>query len=199
MSSENEKLWYIVQTYSGKENSVKDNLEQRITSLNMENLIFRVLVPEKTVLEEKEETQEQIDEETGEKVKVKVKVQKEKVVKVFPGYVFVEMIDNTESWWVVRNTPQVTGFLGSSGKKTRPVPVRKEEMTKILESCGIFEEIKGNFNVGDFVNIVDGSYKGFSGVIEDIDKEDKTAFINIEFMGRPMTVPVGLNEIEEEK
>ena len=115
-----EKLWYIVQTYSGKENAVKENLIQRIKSMDMEGQIFQVIVPEQIVQEKKEDG-----------------TIKEKVVKTFPGYVFIEMIDNEQSWWVVRNTPQVTGFLGSAGKKTRPVPVPQYEMDPILKACGI--------------------------------------------------------------
>lgn len=104
--SNNNRRWYIVQTYSGFENSVKEDLERRIDSMGMKEYIFQTLIPEETVIETKAD---------GSK--------KEKVKKMFPGYIFVEMIVTDDSWFVVRNTPKVTGFLGSSGGGTKPVPV----------------------------------------------------------------------------
>ena len=171
-----EKRWYIVQTYSGKENSVMDNLVSRISMLDMQEQIFQVLVPEETVVEEV------VDKKTGEKVK------KEKVQKVYPGYVFVEMIDNEDSWWVVRNTPGVTGFLGSSGNKTRPVPVPEEQMEPILAMCNIVVEAEINFEVGDNVTLVGGNYKDFTGVVTEIDLPNKKCTVEIEMFGR--TVPI---------
>ena len=97
-----EKQWYVVNTYSGHENKVKEKLDMRIQSMNMQDYIFRVIVPEKTEIE------------------IKDGVKKEKVKKLFPGYVLVEMIMTDEAWYVVRNTPGVTGFLGSSGKGAKP-------------------------------------------------------------------------------
>lgn len=103
-----EKQWFVVQTYSGFENNVKENLERRIGSMNMEDKIFRVLVPTET-------TQEEVTLKSGEK---KIK---EREVKSFPGYVFVEMVMTDDSWYVVRNTPNVTGFLGSTGGGAKPI------------------------------------------------------------------------------
>ena len=168
----NEKRWYIVQTYSGKENSVMDNLVSRISMLDMQEQIFQVLVPEETIIEEV------VDKKTGEKTK------KEKVQKVFPGYVFVEMIDNEDSWWVVRNTPGVTGFLGSSGNKTRPVPVPEEQMEPILKMCNIIREAEINFEVGDNVTIIGGNYKDLTGVVTKIDLDSKKCSVEIEMFGR---------------
>ena len=172
-----EKRWYIVQTYSGKENSVMENLVSRISMLDMQEQIFQVLVPEETVIEET------VDKKTGEKVK------KEKVQKIYPGYVFVEMIDNDASWWVVRNTPGVTGFLGSSGNKTRPVPVLDEEMEPILEACGVKRESEINFEVGDNVTITGGNYKDFTGVVTEIDLSNKKCTVEVEMFGG-QTVPI---------
>lgn len=164
MTKKKQKLWYIVQTYSGKENSVRDNLLSRIKSLDQEESIFRVICPDITI-----ETQ-------------KDGVTVEKVEKQFPGYVFVEMIDNDESWWVVRNTPGVTGFLGSSGKKARPIPVPQEEMDKILiqENLNVSAI---NYAVGDEITIVKGTFKDRIGVVESIDEKNNKVTVLIEFMG----------------
>lgn len=175
-----EKLWYIVQTYSGKENAVKDNLIQRIKSMDMEGQIFQVIVPEETIQEKKEDG-----------------TIKEKVVKLFPGYVFIEMIDNENSWWVVRNTPQVTGFLGSAGKKTRPVPVNKEEMEPILRRCGLIVSKKINYHVGDSVTVVRGNFKDQIGIVESIDEEKGEALVSIEmFKDRQLSVPISTDDLE---
>ena len=174
-----EKLWYIVQTYSGKENAVKDNLIQRITSMDMEGQIFQVIVPEQIVQERKEDG-----------------TVKEKVVKLFPGYVFIEMIDNEQSWWVVRNTPQVTGFLGSAGKKTRPVPVPASEMEPILKACGIKKTLEIAYKVGDIVTVIRGNFKDRVGVVESIDIDKMITTISVEMFGRTMSAPVSIDDVE---
>lgn len=116
----NERAWYVVQTYSGCENAAKKNIERRIESMDMSDLIFRVLVPEIVQTERKK---------NGEL--------KEVLVKPYPGYVFIDMIVTDESWFMVRNTPMVTGFLGSSGGGAKPVPLTDEEIIPILKMCGI--------------------------------------------------------------
>ncbi len=175
-----EKLWYIVQTYSGKENAVKDNLIQRIKSMDMEGQIFQVIVPEETIQEKKEDG-----------------TIKEKVVKLFPGYVFIEMIDNENSWWVVRNTPQVTGFLGSAGKKTRPVPVNKEEMEPILRKCGLVKQEELKYHVGDSVTVVRGNFKDQIGVVQSIDLDKGETIVLVEmFGGRQLPVPIPNEDLE---
>lgn len=180
----NEKRWYIAQTYSGKEDSVAENLKSRIKMLDMEEQIFRVLVPEETIVVETK------DAKTGAITK------KEKVQKVFPGYVYVEMIDNDDSWWVVRNTPGVTGFLGSSGKKARPIPVPEEQIEPILKSQGIVKQAEINFEVGDFVTMVSGPFKDQTGQVLDIDLENKSCTVEIEFMGQMTGVPVDLADVQ---
>ena len=121
------KRWYIVTTYSGYENSVKTDLERRRVSMNMEDQIYQVLIPEETV---------EVVDKKGNK--------KQKVNKLFPGYVFVEMeVDgemDEKAWFMVRNTPKVTGFLGSSGGGTKPVPVPKSEMDAILDKLGLIQK-----------------------------------------------------------
>ena len=114
------KYWYVVQTYSGYENSVKENLLRRIETMQMESSIFQVMIPEELKAEKKADGS-----------------MKEKLVKMFPGYVFIEMIVTDESWFVVRNTPGVTGFLGSSGGGTKPIPLFPDEINPILKKCGM--------------------------------------------------------------
>jgi len=161
------KRWFIVTTYSGFENSVKQDLERRTVSMNMEDMVYQVLVPEKTV---------EVTDKKGKK--------KEKIVKLYPGYVFVEMEVEDEmdenAWFMVRNTPKVTGFLGSSGGGTKPVPVPKEEMDKIFRILGMVTESKIEIEVGDHVSFVGSSfYINYTGVVVSINEEKKTAIVNI--------------------
>lgn len=175
-----EKRWYVVQTYSGLENTVKNNLEKRIESMGMEDQIFRVIVPEETEIE------------------VKNGKRKEKVKKIFPGYVFIEMIVTDESWYVVRNTPNVTGFVGSSGKGAKPVPLSPEEIEPILKRLGLDrEEVELKFNVGDRVRIKEGPFAGQVGVVDEVDKEHLTLKVLLEFFGRQTTFEVSLDQVEE--
>ena len=113
---EEKKLWYVVNAYSGHEEKVKDYLESRRESMGMENNIFRVIIPQRTEIE------------------VKDGVKKEKVRKMFPGYVLIEMVMSDEAWYVVRNTPGVTGFIGSSGKGAKPTPLQPYEVDNILNN-----------------------------------------------------------------
>ena len=178
MAVKGQKLWYIVQTYSGKEDQVKDNLISRISSMNMQELIFQVIVPEQTIQEKKEDG-----------------TTKEKVVKLFPGYVFIEMIDTEDSWWVVRNTPQVTGFLGSAGKKTRAVPVPQYEMDPILKMCGIVKAPEIKYQVGDTITVIRGNFKDRTGCVQSIDFENREVTIEIEMFNRPMSVTLPVEDI----
>ena len=146
-----EQNWYVIHTYSGYENKVKANLERRVESMGMEDKIFRILVP----------TEEEFEIRDG-----KRKITKKKV---FPGYVLVEMILTDDSWYVVRNTPGVTGFVGSGSK---PVPLREEEVKMILHQMGYEEpKVKLDFEVGEAVKVIRGPFENFSGVIEDINPE----------------------------
>src|SRR3954463_8490454 len=143
-----EKNWYVVHTYSGYENKVKANLEKRVESMGMADKIFRVVVPEE------EETE--------------IKNGKKKVVKrkVFPGYVLVEIIMTDDSWYVVRNTPGVTGFVGSSGAGSKPTPLLTEEIDVVLKRMGEDEQrIEIDFEEGDTVEVKEGPFATFSGVI----------------------------------
>lgn len=175
-----EKKWYVVNTYSGHENKVKEKLEMRASSMNMEDKICRVVVPEETVIEEKDG------------------VTKEKVKKLFPGYILVEMVMTDEAWFVVRNTPGVTGFIGSSGKGAKPTPLQPFEVDNLLKSMGV-TKVKENLSLveGDKVNIISGPFAGMNGKIESINKEDKVANVAVDLFGQETSVEVELEQIEK--
>jgi transcriptional antiterminator NusG len=172
------RRWYIVTTYSGYENSVKQDLERRRESMNMTELIYQVLVPE--------EIKEVVDKK-GKK--------KEKVEKLFPGYVFVEMEVGEEmdedAWFMVRNTPKVTGFLGSSGGGTKPVAVPKEEMDAILEKLGMIQKPVFEISVGDKVEVTEGSFLGKVAEVAAVNLEKEIVTIMVDMFGRntPMEFP----------
>ncbi|MEA3273049.1 MAG: transcription termination/antitermination protein NusG [Patescibacteria group bacterium] len=148
---EKHKAWYVLHTYSGYEENVAKNLRQRIESLDMQDKIFSVLVPTEK--------------------RIKIKNGKRKVIKerVFPGYVLVEMIVTDDSWYVVRNTPNVTGFTGAG---TTPIPISDEEVRTIKRRMGVKDpKYEINLNKGDAVKIIDGPFKDFDGKIQSVDKD----------------------------
>ncbi len=177
---ENEKLWYVVNTYSGHESKVKENLEMRTESMGMENNIFRVVIPE---------TKE---------VEIKDGVKKEKTKKMFPGYVLVEMIMSDEAWYAVRNTPGVTGFIGSSGKGAKPIPLSPAEIDKILANEGMSRlDLENDLKEGDSVKIVDGPFKEMYGKVQSIDLENQKLNILIDLFGQETPVEVELSQISK--
>ena len=180
MSYENERAWYVIQSYSGCENAAKSNLERRIKSLNMEDYIFQVLIPE-TVHTEKKKNGEL----------------KEVVEKIFPGYIFVDMIVTDESWFIVRNTPMVTGFLGSSGGGAKPVPLSDEEIIPILKQCGISIEANVKFKIGDEVQILNGNFTGQIGTVESINVDEQIVTVLVDFFGRQTPTEVHFDEIKK--
>ena len=170
---EEKKLWYVVNAYSGHEQKVKDYLESRRESMGMENNIFRVIIPQRTEIE------------------VKDGVKKEKVKKMFPGYILVEMIMTDEAWYIVRNTPGVTGFIGSSGKGAKPTPLPPQEIDRVLATMGMSRvNIDNEMKVGDNVNIIDGPFNGMSGKIDSIDAENNRLTIIIDLFGQETSVDV---------
>jgi transcriptional antiterminator NusG len=177
--SNGKRLWYIVQTYSGKEDSVKQSLERRIESFNMEDYIFQVMIPETIEIEEKPD-----------------KTKKEKSIKIFPGYVFIEMVVTDDSWFVVRNTPGVTGFLGSSGGGTKPVPLKPEEINPILKKCGMLAVQRLNVQVGQKVRIADGNFKGQEVVVESIDEDQGKITVLIEMFERQTSMELDFAQVE---
>ncbi len=176
---ENERAWYVIQSYAGCEAAAKRNLERRIESMNMQNYIFRVLIPE-TVRQEKKKNGEI----------------KEISEKVFPGYIFVDMIVTEESWFVVRNTPMVTGFLGSSGGGAKPVPLPPDEIIPILRQAGVQAEANINFKVGDTVRVLTGTFAGQEVVVESISVDTQMVTVLIEVFGRQTPQELYLDEVE---
>lgn len=173
-----EKEWYVVNTYSGHESKVKEKLEMRTESMGMQDYIFRVIVPETTVVE------------------VKDGVKKEKSKKMFPGYVLVEMIMSDEAWYIVRNTPGVTGFIGSSGKGAKPTPLLPQEIDRILANMGMTRlDAETELNIGDKVNITDGPFKGMSGQVDTIDKDTNRLTVLIDLFGQETPVEVELYQV----
>ncbi|MCX7754722.1 MAG: transcription termination/antitermination protein NusG [Anaerolineales bacterium] len=169
--------WYVVHCYSGYENKVRHNLEQRIETMGMKNKIFDVVVP----------TQEEIEVRDG----------KRRVVErhIFPGYVLVNMILTEESWYVVRNTPGVTGFVGMGNQ---PTPLRPEEVNQILKRMEAeVPTVKVTFKVGERVRIVDGPFNDFRGSVAEIDAERNKVRVMVNFFGRE--TPVELDFLQVEK
>ena len=174
-----EKEWYVVNTYSGHENKVKEKLDMRSQSLDMQNNIFRVIVPEEKVIEEKDG------------------VTKEKTKKMFPGYILVEMIMSDEAWYVVRNTPGVTGFIGSSGKGAKPTPLQPQEVDKILNNMGMSRiDIDKELQAGAKVKIISGPFSGMFGTIDSVDAPTGKVNLNVDLFGQETSVEVEMSEIE---
>jgi len=172
-----ERNWYVLHTYSGYEDAVAKNLKQRIESLGMEDKIFNVLVPKEK--------------------KIKIKNGKRKVIeeKIYPGYVLVEMIVTDDSWYVVRNTPNVTGFVGAG---TTPVPVSAEEIGNLKKRMGGEEpQYKIEVKIGDLVKITDGPFKDFDGKISEIDEERGKVKVLVNMFGRD--TPVELDSLQIKK
>ncbi len=175
-----EKEWYVVNTYSGHESKVKEKLEARTESMGMQDYIFRVIVPETTEVEVKD----------GQK--------KEKKKKMFPGYVLVEMIMSDEAWYIVRNTPGVTGFIGSSGKGAKPTPLLPSEIDKILAGMGMSRvNIESEMAVGDKVSIIDGPFKGMMGKVDNIDLENNRLNVLIDLFGQETPVEVEVYQVSK--
>ncbi len=175
-----DKQWYVVNTYSGHENKVKEKLEMRAESMDMQDYIFRVVIPEEKVVE------------------VKDGVKKEKIKKMFPGYILVEMIMTDEAWYVVRNTPGVTGFIGSSGKGAKPTPLQPYEVDKILGSMGISRmDVDTDLVEGATVKIVDGPFNGMFGKIDSVDLPNQKVMLLVDLFGQETSVEVELNQIQK--
>jgi len=175
-----QKEWYVVNTYSGHENKVKEKLEMRASTMGMEDYILRVVVPEQTEIE------------------VKDGVQKEKVKKMFPGYILVEMVMTDEAWFIVRNTPGVTGFIGSSGKGAKPFPLTPAEVDKILGSMGMSRlEIGNNLNIEDMVKVINGPFANMYGKVKTINMEEQKLEVALDLFGQETIVELGLTDIEQ--
>lgn len=177
MAEENKKEWYVVNTYAGHENRVKDNLEKRLETMGISDNLFRIVVAEETQIEIKNEKS------------------KEVVKNIFPGYLFVEMIMTDEAWYVVRNTPGVTGFIGSSGGGAKPFPVKQEEIDKILRRIGQSDKnVEVDFQVGDNVQILSGPFSGMEGKVEAMNDDTQVATVLIILFGRE--TPTDINYVD---
>ncbi len=171
------RRWYVLHTYSGYEENVSRNLRQRIESMDMEDKIFNVLIPTEN--------------------KIRIKNGKRKVVteKIFPGYVLVEMIVTDDSWYVVRNTPNVTGFVGSG---TTPTPISEEEVKALQKRMGVEEpKYKIDVMVGSPVRIVDGPFKDFEGKVNELDEARGKVKVLVSMFGRE--TPVELDFLQVKK
>jgi len=174
MKQTGERNWYVIHTYSGYEEQVGESLKQRIDSLNMQEKIFDVIVPKEKQIE--------------------IKNGKRKIIekKIFPGYVMVDMIVTDDSWYVVRNTPNVTGFIGFG---VRPTPMSKEEIDRIKKRMGVVDpKYQIDLRVNDLVKITDGALKGFEGKIEEVDQDKGKAKVLVNMFGRE--TPVNLDFLQ---
>ncbi len=169
------KEWFVIHTYSGYENKVKANLEKRVESMNMGDKIFRILVPVEDELQ--------------------VSGGKQKVVKkkVYPGYVLVEMVMTDDSWYVVRNTPGVTGFVGTGSK---PIPLRESEVHKILQYMGLEErKPRIDFTIGENVRVISGPFENFIGAIDEIYPDKGKVKVMVSMFGRETPVELEYTQV----
>ena len=172
-----DRQWYVIHTYSGYENKVKTNLEHRISSMDMRDKIFQVVVP----------VENEVEVRDGQRRTVQRKI--------FPGYVLVEMFMNDDSWYVVRNTPGVTGFVGSGNK---PTPLQESEVKSILKQMKAeAPRVKISFARGQSVRVIDGPFAEFIGVVDDLNHEKGKVRVLVSFFGRE--TPVELDFLQVEK
>ena len=173
------KEWYVVNTVSGHEYKVKEKLEMKINSRDLQENIFRVIVPE----------QKEIEFKNG--------VKKEKVKKMFPGYVLVEMVMSDEAWYIVRNTQGVTRFIGSSGKGAKPIPLLPQEVDRILNSMGMSRvDVSKDLKEGVKVKIISGPFKDMMAKIDSIDLKEQKLTVLVDLFGQETSVEVDMQEVE---
>ena len=172
-----DKKWFVIHTYAGYENKVKANLEKRVESMNMGDKIFRILVP----------VEDEVEVKNGKK-----KITKKKV---FPGYVLVEMIMTDDSWYVVRNTTGVTGFVGTGSK---PVPLHDSEAKALLKQMGV-EEVKTkiNFSLGENVRVIAGPFENFLGTIQEIHGDKGKVKVLVSMFGRETPVELDFTQVQK--
>ncbi len=172
-----EKNWYVIHTYSGYEEAVASNLRQRIETMNMEDKIFNVIVPKEK------------------KIKIKDGQRKEVEEKIYPGYVLVQMIVTDESWYVVRNTPNVSGFVGSG---TTPIPMSDEEIKNLKNRISKDSpEHEIDFEEGDGVKITDGPFKDYDGKVSEVDHERGKIKVLVNMFGRDTSVELDSLQVEK--
>ena len=175
-----EKRWYVVNTYAGQEQRVKENLVRRIKTMDLEDNLFQIIVAEETETEYK----------NGKAV--------EKTKNLFSGYLLVEMIMTDEAWYAVRNTPGVTGFIGSSGKGAKPFPVPQEEIDSVLRRLGQGDSnVQVDFKEGDSVQILHGAFEDYEGTIEEMDDEKEVATVLLIMFGRETTAEIPYKDLKK--
>jgi transcriptional antiterminator NusG len=175
-----DRKWYVIHTYSGYENKVKANLERRIKSMNMQEFVYRVLVPMDKEVEFKDGKRREVEK------------------KVYPGYVLVEMKMTDASWYVVRNTQGVTGFVGSPGAGEKPLPLAEKEVKTILKQMGIeTPKLKIDFKRGDRVKVTSGPFFDFTGTVDEIDAQKERLRALISIFGRETPVELEFYQVEK--
>lgn len=178
--SELKKEWYVVNTYAGQENRVKENLERRVKTMGLEDSLFQIVVAEEKEIEYK----------NGKPV--------EKTHNLFSGYLLVQMIMSDEAWFAVRNTPGVTGFIGSSGKGAKPFPVPQEEIDSVLRRLGNQDlNVAVDFQVGDTVQILNGPFKNSEGTVESMNEEKKEATVLLILFGRETPTDIAYQDLKK--
>ena len=182
-AEDTQPLWYIVHTYSSQEERVRKNLELRIETMDIKDKIFQVVVP----------TEEEIEIKEGRRIPV--------ARRVFPGYIIVQMKMDDESWYVVRNTPGVTGFVSAEDereKRPKPVPLEQHEVDQILNQMKSSQpRVRGGFDLGEMVRIKDGPFVDFMGTVDEIDQDRAKVKVLVSFFGRE--TPVELDYLQIEK
>ncbi len=171
------RAWYAISTYSGYEDKVADSINQRVGSPEFENKIFDAIVPKEK--------------------RIEIKNGKRKVVdrKIFQGYVLVEMSLSDETWYIVRNTPGVTGFIGNG---TQPTPVSEKEITKIKKRMGVEDpKYSVNYEIGEVVSIIDGPFKGFEGTVSEIDTQKGKLKVMVSMFGRETPVELDALQVKQ--
>ena len=176
------RAWYIVQTYSGYENKVKTSLEQRVKTMDMSNKIFQVIIP----------TEEEIEIKDGQRKTVSRKL--------FPGYVFVQMVMADDSWYVVRNTPAVTGFAGASADdRAKPTPLADAEVDQILRQMTSAQpRVNVGFQIGESVLVTDGPFSDMMGVVDAIDVDKGRVRVLVSMFGRETPVELDFLQVEKQ-
>ena len=171
-----EKRWYVIQTFTGQEDKVKHAIEQTIESENLKNYVFQVLVP------------------TEDTIEIKGGKRYEKTRKMFPGYVFLEMILDEKSWYLIRQTTGVARFIGT---KVTPTPVSEKEMARVLKQLGKEEKFEINFERGECVRVISGPFRGYTGTVDEINAEKEKLKVLINIFGRDTPVEVNFEHAQK--
>lgn len=180
-----EKQWYVVSTYTGREKQVAESLERRSVNLNLKDYIFRIVVAQY-----EEDGKDKNGKPNGKKV----------IKNFYPGYIFIEMIMDDKAWYMVRNTPDVTGFVGSSGGGAKPFPVPREEIEPVLKRMKITDDdMFTGYKVGDTVKVLSGTFENSIGQITAVDQDKSEVTLRIMFFGRFTEITSSFDDIEEIK